>query len=287
MLLLTLVAAVSCNQPVLAQSSDGPGGSLLERAGFDPELFENLHQYSDAAITPEEGPMFAELLRSVEAIDRIPPNEAEMDELPAADLVELARRPSAHAGELLRVEGMLRRITPVEWTADASAGSGDRYWQLDVFLPLGHQTIVIETDDGEGQVEVHGSYGVTVLLHDLPASIDEKELPVQVSVPAFFLKIWEHKTMSTRRVSPDLRRPNPVFVGLPGELTVVTAGAAGTFSWWIPAFWTGLGVVLLATLLLTAQRRSSWRDRKRSLDGMAPDWSALQPDDSDRSGIHP
>lgn len=224
----------------------------LAAAGFDAGLLDQVVNHSDAALTRGEYRMFEQFLAAVAALDGQPPGGP----LPGVDLVEVARNPRGMAGELVWLEGELRRITPVPASLPAleKVTGHNGYYQLDVFLPLGNRQVLLQGQQGD-PLRLTGSFGVTLLLPELPESLPEARLPVQIEVPAFFLKTWEHKTLGTRQADPQLRKPNPLFVGIPGRLEIRGGRpASGTLGWLIPAFWGGLLVLLLVLLVATRAR---------------------------------
>ncbi len=244
----------------------GEGQMVLADGGLDIGLLDDIRQYSDAAVGTAEHDVFQQFLRAVDRADEQgnPPIGKPVD------LVVLAQSPREHVGQLFLVEGKLRRITPVEVPDDFPGVMVEdhRYFQLDVFVPLGHRTLVLGAGSDGPSVEIHGGFGVTVLLARLPSELKNRELPVEVAVPAFFLKIWKHKTIATRAVSPELRRPNPVFVGLPRAARVVDAEDPTGLGLLIAAFWIGLiGVVAGLVVWSRGRSRSHLSRREIQLPG--------------------
>ncbi len=243
------------------------GKLQLARHGFDIGLLDDVKQYSDAALVAGEHAVFRSLLRAVAHIGREnPPPSGLFENAPEISLVALARQPVRNAGEIFSVRGELRRITPVEVSEPSlqQAIGGDRYYQLDVFIPLGNQQVLLEHDQAGQPIQFNGSYGVTVLISELPADLDDVKLPIPVEVPAFFLKNWRHKSLATRAVSPTLQRPNPVFVGIPGRLQRNTPRlAGGLIALLIPAFWGGLLALLCGLVVWSRSRGPSWLARQR------------------------
>ncbi len=236
----------------------------LARAGFDIASLQDVRQYSDAALASDEHQVFQDLLAAISRIDDNPIRDSgPVDAAPDIDLVELASHPDKHVGGIFRVFGQVRRITPVH-VADPSmqqAIGGDRYYQLDVFIPLGDKQVVLGQ---ENSITLTGSYGITVVLSELPAVLRDKRLPVQIEVPGFFLKNWFHRTLATRDVAPSMQRPNLIFVGLPGRMQLYEPRLAGGLIWLlIPAFWGGFVALLAGLFFWSRSRGPSWHERQR------------------------
>jgi hypothetical protein len=254
----------------------GYGQVALAGAGLDLGLFDSVHNRSDMAIGPSESELFR---RSLEACGRLGPQyTAESLQTNAAifDLVELVRNPSVNTGQLIWVSGELRRITPVQVNEPEMrvAIAGDEYYELDVFVSLGNKRITLGNDPSGKPLEIRGSYGITVITSRLPSGLDTARLPVEIEVPAFMLKIWEHKSMATAQVSETLRRPNPVLLAIPGQLKVVTRGNPGfLLAWMIPALALGLAILLAGLFFVSRDRRLSRAEQKRS--PRTPDFSGI------------
>jgi hypothetical protein len=183
------------------------------------------------------------------------------------------------------VTGELRRITPVAAHPGKLEEPLYRYYQLDLFVPLGNQQILLGNDGDREPVRFAGSFGITVLLTELPASLEQARLPVKIRVPCFFVKTWNHKTLATLQVSNELRKPNPVFMGLASRVQVVQASSATAALWWLPAFWGGLAILLAGLFFWTRGRETSFlaRDREKP----APDLDEVLGGREVESSLHP
>jgi hypothetical protein len=207
------------------------GQVVLAKTGFDCGLLDSVRNFTTVAITADEAVAFSELMKAAMAISRHPEKGTLMQSAIPFDLESVARHPAANAGGLLDVRGMLRRITPVTITSPSMRESLGLsvYYHLDLFVPLGNRRVLL----GEGKegkpVEFSGSYGITIIASELPEELlnAEPDKPQLVELKALMFKVWMHSSLSTEASSPDLRRPNPVLIAIPGEFAIAGVGETG------------------------------------------------------------
>ncbi len=221
---------------------------LLARHGLDLGLLDSARHNSARAFLREEQKLFVEFMQAVTNIDDAV--AAGRTSLPAVappwDLVQSIREPTSMAGTLVPVAGTVRRITPVKiQSAEIRERLGlEQYYQLDVFLSLGNRRLRF-VDEDDREVVIQGRYGVTVILSQLPAALREtvRQIP-QIELPCFYLKQWRHVTPASQEVSEDIRKPNPILVGLPSQLKVLQGTARVSINSFATAFFACFLLVL-------------------------------------------
>ena len=252
-----------------AQTQSGP--QILAAAGIGEDLLAEVRNGTLQAFVEEEHELFTRLAKAMIGFESRPPAA----EPQPFDLLSALQHPEAYKGSFVQAQGTVRRVTPIQITSPRlkqQLGQAE-YYQVDLFVTT-HSTN-FQLQDDQGQVVIGGTYGITLILFELPAVFRQIK-HVTVSVPGFYLKNWSHKTVDTREVSDELRRPNPVVFGI-GSMTRsvdLQAGQRGIDSV-IAWFWGGL-IVLLAGLggwqWRTARRR---KQRKGDLS-VAVDFSDLE-----------
>ncbi len=248
----------------------GAGQLALARHGLDLGQRDMILNRSLEAFTYFERDLFDQWCGAIVRMESDPPATRGQP----LDLRELLEHPQRHAGDLIELSGHVRRIVPVQNDSPSlrAATGRQQYYHVDFFVSLGNQGFRLK--DTEGEVTIYGSYGVTLVLFDLPDELRNADSTMKWSIPAFFVKTWLHKTVATREVSSELRRPNPVFFGLGSlaELIETDEAATHAVSSLIAWFWVALGV-LVSGLLVWLWRSSATRRQNRA--GPPVDWSSL------------
>ncbi|MGI9518177.1 MAG: hypothetical protein ACR2NP_14070 [Pirellulaceae bacterium] len=255
----------------------GEGQLWLARHGLDLGEGDMIINRSFEAFTMFERELFEQTARAVLHMESDPP----LSRGQPPDLKQLLENPEQFAGDLVELTGRIRRITPVQIQSDSLRAMLDRgtYYHVDLYVPLGNQGFRLK--DQSGEVLIYGSYGVTLLLFDLPETLRDfgagrqsVDATSQWSIPAFFIKTWIHKTAATREVSADLRRPNPVFFGIGSQAVLLETDeqAVQRVSSLIAWFWVAL-LVLVGGLFLWVWRSST--SRRRNSGGRVIDLSHL------------
>ncbi|MDG2013153.1 MAG: hypothetical protein P8J33_06585, partial [Pirellulaceae bacterium] len=154
--------------------------------------------------------------------------------------------PRAHTGDYALLQGNVRRITPIKITSprlQAALGTAT-YYQVDLFVSTNKTNFQLKA--AEGTVVLSGTYGITLLLFDLPACLRDNPDQASISLPGFFLKNWAHKTIETREISDELRRPNPIVFGIGSLAKPVEGSFQSSADSLIGLFWGGMVVFLIA-----------------------------------------
>ena len=272
------------------------GHLLLARAGFDVGLLDRVRLNTQQAITSDEQDLFVEFFRAVKNIDRSP-----IAVVPESDwdVVDLVRYPQKFLGHCLNVVGTVQRITPVlvESPEMAARLGCERYYQLDVFLPLGNRQLKFveppspgKRDDRVGsepsppvpEMTIQGGFGITVLLDQLPDGLsggDDVGQRSDIEVPCFFLKQWRHSTIATQAVSKRIKKPNPIFVGLSRHVAIKDVAPAPAMDRGVSIFFSVLAVLGLVLLAM------NWWSKRVGKRGLRPtetetitdlDWEKLR-----------
>ena len=259
---------VSACQQEVPKSADGQ--AWLQSAGLNLKLLDDIRNGSWEAFVEDEYELFNALMRTVASINESPPSAAPHD----FELIEALQRPGSYRGAYVRLRGTVRRVVPIRITDQAlSRESGlQNYYHVDFFVST--QQTSFRLKDREGGVTYANTFGLTLILPELPSSIAEADPREQVTISGFYLKNWQHKTLETRDVSDGLRRPNPIVFGLPATLHIQPAatseggGIAGLIGW----FWVGFLALLggLAFWMLRDRRddRKSPTEQRPNFDGL-------------------
>lgn len=193
-----------------------PDQVLLGQLGLDIDrLTEVVHR---SKMTGEDRECFYQALAAVRL--------AEPDQLARVgrtefDIAKLIRTPELAGGELYTLHGLARRAIMIKVEdPDIQTRFGiDRYYELEVFLPLERQVRFVDPDETKDQTgKLFTEYPFVVCVPELPTGMElGDDIREPVSFSAFFLKLWAYETefMSggrARTAKPRLQQ-SPLFVG--------------------------------------------------------------------------
>jgi len=198
-------------------SNVNDGQQLLAANGYDVSLFDDVRKTNGAPIKSTDGECFYQLLA---VSSRLDPETVTQKSL-SLDLVSVLKTPQQFHGELVEVEGIVRRVTEIQVN---QAYFGKRlklshYHQFDVFLPLKGTAIRMKGPKGAESSVFKERYPVTVCVAGLPSGLDPNTyLNQSVRFQAFFFKQWSYQTPLMRQQDEQLRQVSPMFVGLNPEI---------------------------------------------------------------------
>ncbi len=164
----------------------------LAVAGFDLGLLDLARQYNRQSFQAEERPAFSEMLRAINRSTKTHPSEQPSPPVLALGLMDVLRAPDATIGEVVSFQGNVKRVTPVDFELDDMARTKIRYYQIDLFAPIGDGKIRMRNTQGEEMVFQH-RFPVTVNAVDLPAKlIQESTGPVDIE--GYFYRFWNYES---------------------------------------------------------------------------------------------
>ena len=115
--------------------------------------------------------------------------------------VNLMQDPKSNFGNSVTVEGRVRRCVPVQINdKELKALLGfETYYELDMFVPLGDQKIVVRTSS-DSTLEYEQRFPVTACLPSLPAGMTASDIEDKlVQLDGFFYRFWKYQSEFTDR----------------------------------------------------------------------------------------
>jgi hypothetical protein len=140
--------------------------------------------------------------------------------------------PQTHHGKLLTVEGTARRVTRIVLDEAAARRWGfDHYYQIDLFVPLGNETIRVGEDDADGEAPLFtNDFPVTVCVSSLPENLTVREdLREDIRVAAVFCKLWAYHSQFMSSYDPQQLQIAPLLIGYQPHVVSPPAGRHAVF----------------------------------------------------------
>lgn len=191
----------------------GPDQLYLARCGLDIGLFDAVRSRNGKSLGLADRECFYQLLA---AVGRAAEDSFRRHARRPLDLAGLLRDPASQHGRMMTVHGTVRRVVSIsvgEKDIRERFGIG-RYYQVDVFVPLGDLVVRIgEPPPGKDAPTFTASFPVTVCALDLPAGLQEGEnLSQDVVIPSVFFKVWAFRSEYMSAFEDGRRQPSPMFV---------------------------------------------------------------------------
>ena len=160
----------------------------------------------------------------------------------------LLQSPRSNQGKLFSFRGTARRVTRIlvgEKNLQARFGF-DHYYQVDIFVSLGRQTVRLgDPSSSEDVPTFSNNYPITVCVRQLPQGMREgEELRQEVRVAGVYFKLWSYRTEYISSFNKRQLQISPMLIGR--ELELIEMDAARN-----P--WVGViaGFMFLAVLGMT------------------------------------
>ncbi|MHB8969022.1 MAG: hypothetical protein ACYC3X_02975 [Pirellulaceae bacterium] len=193
----------------------GPDQVWLANLGMDVGLLDQVRARNRLPIGTEERECFYAMLN---AVGRAEAGELSQRAQPAT-LAALLQSPEREQGRILRVEGKVRRITKVVVDEpDVQRRFGiSAYYQLDVMVPVGNQTIEVRGAQGEAAGPIYRHvFPCTFCAVRLPPAWDSLVGAPGVSrlavLDGVFLKLWAFSNPLVASIDERQRQLSPMFV---------------------------------------------------------------------------
>jgi hypothetical protein len=183
---------------------------LLAGQGVDIGLLDEVKKQNTLPLSAADTECFFQMLSASRAI--------QAKEIPTAstDFVGLMQDPTKHFGDSVRVQGRVRRCVPVEIEdQEISSQLGfDRYYELDMLVPLGDQCIVVKNGPTQ-TLEYRDRFPVTVcLVHLNPGMTAESLRNQDLVVDGFFYRFWKYQSEFTDQEQAAGGQVSPLIIGL-------------------------------------------------------------------------
>ena len=264
-LLLWLPAGTTLAQ----QESKSPANACLQHlqaAGLDLDLLKQTRIGTYEAFVADEFHLFQAMATATCRLEENPPQS----EPEPFELVKALQQPRLYRGQYVKLRGSVRRISPIKITSARlqELTGRDVYYHVDFFVSTEKTNFHLK--DSEGSVVIGGTFGVTLILFDLPQSMQQTDKHASITVPGFYLKNWSHKTSETRGVSSELRRPNPIVFGISSLAKTVVHDdqdpIGSLFGWLLGGILTALAIFGVWQFRASVNQKEASSSNPESID---------------------
>jgi len=250
---------------------------LLADLGFDFSRLADLDGRDAKPLGGADQECFYQMLR---AAGRATP--AQLATAAPFELAPFLTKPAERHGQLFRLAGRVKRITPIEVDEiELQERFGiDRYYQLDLVVGLGNQEVRLAKGPNDTDAPVlSGGFPLVVCVRELPKSLAEfanrKEINEDVELEGFYFRLWSFQsgmlnkfavdkgTNAAGQVDPKKvdearrRQPSPLFIAPTARVVVRSDGQ----STWLGKLVGGLIVFVIAALFV-AKWYAGFADRR-------------------------
>ena len=234
---------------------------LLAQAGVDFNQLRQLGGRTGFGVAADEATSFYQLLKATSELD------AQAIPTPKIELETMLRDPAQCLARPVAITGHIRRVTEIAVEdADIRQPLGiDKYYQLDMFLPLDNRRIVIKPPSkksgekkrpgGESQDLVFKNrFPVTVCTCSLP--LEKSQINQnRVTVRGFFFKNWSYESELSLENQSGARQIAPLIIAMQPEIVPL---GPNYFGWVLMSF----AIAVLGAAVLLA-----WLMRSRPVPG--------------------
>ena len=256
--------------PEVVSSSLGVSDGLVALAGMgmDVSLFDDVRSRNRRSLGSQERDCFYRLLEllggETQPAQAIQPGPVE--------LIELLRSPQQHHGDYLDVKGTVRRITRIEIPdKDVQLRFGiQHYYQMDLFMPLGDQTIQIKLNPNDEQgLKFTNQFPLVACVQQLPPHLASAQRQLEegtyagsmlneaIRLRGFFFKIWGYQSSFSSTDDTPRRQLSPMILAFEPEVVDLETGQDGPL---------GLVLSVLFAAVLLGIWLFTWRSGRRSRD---------------------
>lgn len=212
----------------------------LASLGFDIGLLDLARAENRKPLSVADRECFYQMLA---AVARCRPQQFIANAQQSLEIISLLNDPDHRYGELMKVEGIARRVIRVRVDdADIHQRFGIRdYFQIDLFVDLDKKVIALEKrEEGVRTPIYENSYPVTVCVPSLPPGLPEGDVMREnIRVHAAFFKLWSYPSDYVTSFDKKLLQVSPMLLGVEPQLVKLP-----TFD---PGFGIGLAVVIIVS----------------------------------------
>ncbi|MEE2826621.1 MAG: hypothetical protein VYE64_08340 [Planctomycetota bacterium] len=240
----------------------GASAVLLAGCGVDIGQFDFVKQNNNRSISESDSNCFFQLLA---AANRLSPADFKGERL---RFVQLLENPQDHFGEAVQFTGHVKRAVRIyiDRKAVRERLGLDFYYELDMFVPLGDNRVVIQRQVPDAEAGVfedvvyRNRFPATVCVPRLPGTAEEIR-GKRVTIDGFFMKFWNYDSEFTSRLPPSQGQISPLVIAIKPRVDNRSKHAIDNF---LLLVLVGAGIVIVGVIWFF---RRSDEDQKNPVRG--------------------
>ncbi|WP_168563660.1 hypothetical protein [Crateriforma spongiae] len=261
------------------------GWRLLADQGFDLGLLDDIRRANRKPLRAEDQRSFYAMMDASRYVTGDTPTPKRVP------IVDLLTQPERLAGDYVRIDAELVRVTRVQVAAARQAigeVSTASYYQLDAMGNVGDVEIQIEAPDGGGPpLRLKNRFPVSIVVNELPdflkVAMAGDPVTAAVRQPAvvdgFYYRLWSYESDLSQRAQGSSNQLSPLIIATSIDSRLVPEGdpiGVGRIGWLV----TG-AILLGAVAIIVWNMMNRRRDRVAGLSRPEPefDLNRLNPED--------
>jgi hypothetical protein len=224
----------------------GIGQLQLAKAGFDVGLLDNCQRQNFKPMSAEEGETFYTMLA---AVNRIATANETTFTGSATQFLDLVTEPREHFGDLVQLEGHVKRVVPVSVDNRFQQEVGSEFYQMDMFVSLADNSQIVMGPD-ENKLVFRNRFPVTIHIGSLGRPIADFDR-ANVRVEGYFYRLWNYQSNFSEEQGATGGQFSPLIMATKIEIVPPADGnALGWLAIWVLVFVLALiiGVVLFTRI---------------------------------------
>ena len=206
--------------------SVGIGQLQLAKAGFDVGLLDICRRQNFKTFGSEEGEVFYNMLG---AVNRVAASNEVATSVSATKFLDLVTDPNKHFGDLVQLEGHVKRIGLVSVDKQFQQEVGREFYQIDMFVALGGNSQIVVGPD-KNQLVFRNRFPVTIHVGSLGRPIEDFER-AKIRVEGHFYRLWNYQSNFSEEQGAANGQFSPLIMATKIEIVPPTeASGIGWFS---------------------------------------------------------
>lgn len=188
----------------------GASQLFLASRGVDFGYLDLINKNQKRKMFAEESDFFYQMLS---AAARSQDDSAQVSDLQPISFLELIQAPNQHVGQVVEIEGRVRRIVEVPITSEKRIEELgiDHFYEMDMYVSLKDVATIRATDKDGNEVVYKDRFPVTVHLASLPGP-EEDFRHHKIRIRGFFYRLWSYQSEYAKQTNQGAQL-SPLLIG--------------------------------------------------------------------------
>ena len=228
--------------------SVGIGQLQLAQAGFDVGLLDICRRQNFKPFGAEEGEAFYNMLG---AVNRVAASNEVAATGSATKFLDLVTEPSKHFGDLVQLEGHVKRIGPVSVDKQFQQEVGREFYQIDMFVALGGNSQIVVGPD-KNQLVFRNRFPVTIHVGSLGRPMKDFER-AKIQVEGHFYRLWNYQSNFSEEQGAESGQFSPLIMAT--KIEIVPPSEASGIGWLSILVLVFVLLLIVSVVLFTRTRK--------------------------------